>query len=43
MNMFGLLVFGAACAAIAILGLYEKAKARKKEERESGRSGKVTQ
>jgi hypothetical protein len=43
MNAIVWLVFGAACAAMAILGFYEKAKARKKEERDSAQSRKVSQ
>ena len=38
MNAIVWLVFGAACAAMVFLGFYEKAKARKKEERESAQS-----
>ena len=43
MNTIVWLVFGTACAAMAILGFYEKAKARKKEERDSAQSRKVSQ
>ncbi len=43
MSMLGLLVFGAACAVLAILGFYEKAKARKKEDQESGRSRRASE
>jgi len=43
MNAIPWLVFGAACAAMVFLGFYEKAKARKRAERESTQSQRVSQ